>query len=289
MIPELFVEHWWQHLLHNQSALILKGRLLFRRSTVVTSIPYRRDIKQTVGLTAHARQPACSGGGNEREPRGVRGAVHGGEGADVALQLGTQERRDEVGDPGAYGVGRERREVEPSVTATSHFGPVASANSSLTLGERVDLVVGAVHRQHAGVSSSPNHVPGKKASAPESSTRRRRGSRRRTVEGHARGRDRAVGVTDHCDLRVGDAVAELGGDGRRVEQLGDHEAHVGRLVHDVTGRGGSRQRTARHREVGRRDNEPRGGDLLLEVEVRRRVDVVSVDEDDEREVRRGAR
>jgi hypothetical protein len=41
IIPELFVEHWWQHLLHNQTALILKGRLLFRKGTVVTSIPYR--------------------------------------------------------------------------------------------------------------------------------------------------------------------------------------------------------------------------------------------------------
>jgi len=48
LLPELFVEHWWEQVLHNQSALILKGRLLFRRSTVVTSIPYRRDIKQTV-------------------------------------------------------------------------------------------------------------------------------------------------------------------------------------------------------------------------------------------------
>jgi hypothetical protein len=41
VIPELYVEHWWQHLLHNQSALRLKGRLLFRKQTVVTSIPYR--------------------------------------------------------------------------------------------------------------------------------------------------------------------------------------------------------------------------------------------------------
>jgi amino acid transporter len=41
IIPELFVEHWWQHLLHNQTALILKGRLLFRKRTAVTSIPYR--------------------------------------------------------------------------------------------------------------------------------------------------------------------------------------------------------------------------------------------------------
>jgi hypothetical protein len=34
------VEHWWQHLLHNQSALVLKGRLLFRANIAVTSIPY---------------------------------------------------------------------------------------------------------------------------------------------------------------------------------------------------------------------------------------------------------
>ena len=41
LIPELFVQHWWQQLLHNQSALALKGRLLFRKQVVVTSIPYR--------------------------------------------------------------------------------------------------------------------------------------------------------------------------------------------------------------------------------------------------------
>lgn len=40
LIPEFVVQHWWGHLLHNQSALILKGRLLFRKGTVVTSIPY---------------------------------------------------------------------------------------------------------------------------------------------------------------------------------------------------------------------------------------------------------
>ncbi|HEX4529279.1 MAG TPA: APC family permease [Acidimicrobiia bacterium] len=40
VIPELYVAHWWQHLLHNQSALVLKGRLLFRANIAVTSIPY---------------------------------------------------------------------------------------------------------------------------------------------------------------------------------------------------------------------------------------------------------
>jgi amino acid transporter len=40
IIPEFVVEHWYEHLLHNQSALFLKGKLLFREGTVVTSVPY---------------------------------------------------------------------------------------------------------------------------------------------------------------------------------------------------------------------------------------------------------
>jgi amino acid transporter len=40
VIPEFVVNHWWEHVLHNQSALLLKGRLLFRKGTVVTSVPY---------------------------------------------------------------------------------------------------------------------------------------------------------------------------------------------------------------------------------------------------------
>jgi hypothetical protein len=43
VIPEFVVKHWWEHVLHNQSALILKGRLLFRKATVVTSVPYHLE------------------------------------------------------------------------------------------------------------------------------------------------------------------------------------------------------------------------------------------------------
>ena len=39
VIPEVVVRRWWEQLLHNQSALFLKGRLLFRKGTVVTSVP----------------------------------------------------------------------------------------------------------------------------------------------------------------------------------------------------------------------------------------------------------
>jgi amino acid transporter len=43
VIPEFVVKSWWAHILHNQSALVLKGRLLFRKGTVVTSVPYHLE------------------------------------------------------------------------------------------------------------------------------------------------------------------------------------------------------------------------------------------------------
>ena len=40
-VPEYVVGHWWEHLLHNQSALRLKGRLLFSPGVMVTSVPWQ--------------------------------------------------------------------------------------------------------------------------------------------------------------------------------------------------------------------------------------------------------
>jgi hypothetical protein len=40
-IPEYVVGRWWEHLLHNQSALRLKTRLLFQPGVMVTSVPWQ--------------------------------------------------------------------------------------------------------------------------------------------------------------------------------------------------------------------------------------------------------
>ncbi|HEX7353333.1 MAG TPA: APC family permease [Mycobacteriales bacterium] len=40
-IPEYVVEHWWEQILHNQSPLRLKARLLSEPGVMVTSVPYR--------------------------------------------------------------------------------------------------------------------------------------------------------------------------------------------------------------------------------------------------------
>jgi amino acid transporter len=45
-VPEYVVGHWWEHLLHNQSALRLKGRLLFQPGVMVTSVPWQLTSSQ---------------------------------------------------------------------------------------------------------------------------------------------------------------------------------------------------------------------------------------------------
>jgi amino acid transporter len=40
ILPEFVPAKWWQQLLHNQRALLIKGALLFRPNTVVTSVPF---------------------------------------------------------------------------------------------------------------------------------------------------------------------------------------------------------------------------------------------------------
>ena len=40
VIPEFVPRHWWQQVLHNQTALLVKGALLFRRGIVVVNVPF---------------------------------------------------------------------------------------------------------------------------------------------------------------------------------------------------------------------------------------------------------
>ena len=40
ILPEFVPKRWWHHLLHNQTALLIKGAFLFRPGTIVVSVPY---------------------------------------------------------------------------------------------------------------------------------------------------------------------------------------------------------------------------------------------------------
>ncbi|MFF4649939.1 APC family permease [Streptomyces sp. NPDC001380] len=68
-IPEYVVGHWYEQLLHNQSALRLKGRLLFTPGVMVVSVPWQLESSER-----RKRQPEWSAPGSVRrgEPRQQR-------------------------------------------------------------------------------------------------------------------------------------------------------------------------------------------------------------------------
>jgi hypothetical protein len=61
-IPEYVVGRWWENLLHNQSSLRLKGRLLFEPGVMVTSVPWQlhssahRDLARVEHVAGEIRR-----------------------------------------------------------------------------------------------------------------------------------------------------------------------------------------------------------------------------------------
>jgi hypothetical protein len=68
IIPEYVVGHWYEHLLHNQSALRLKGRLLFTPGVMVTSVPYQLQSSEAAKQRARRRQEWAAPGSVRRGP-----------------------------------------------------------------------------------------------------------------------------------------------------------------------------------------------------------------------------
>ena len=68
IIPEYVVGHWYEHLLHNQSALRLKGRLLFTPGVMVTSVPYQLRSSEAAKRRARKRQEWTAPGSVRRGP-----------------------------------------------------------------------------------------------------------------------------------------------------------------------------------------------------------------------------
>lgn len=91
-IPEYVVGRWWENLLHNQSALRIKARLLFEPGVMVTSVPWqlastgvRRTERPEVVATSpgQADAPGHAAGGNRRQRPGAgMPAGAGSEGSD---------------------------------------------------------------------------------------------------------------------------------------------------------------------------------------------------------------
>ena len=90
-IPEYVVGKWWEHLLHNQSALRIKGRLLFEPGVMVTSVPFQLESSSTLDLDRYDQTLS------ERPLRGPRVSTRikvnpGGSGGDTGKPPRTRTR-----------------------------------------------------------------------------------------------------------------------------------------------------------------------------------------------------
>ncbi|MFD9286085.1 APC family permease [Streptomyces mirabilis] len=68
IIPEYVVGHWYEQLLHNQSALRLKGRLLFTPGVMVTSVPYQLQSSEAAENRSDDSWSPRSQGRDDRAP-----------------------------------------------------------------------------------------------------------------------------------------------------------------------------------------------------------------------------
>ncbi|MFD7896307.1 APC family permease [Streptomyces sp. NPDC059568] len=79
-IPEYVVGRWYEHLLHNQSALRLKGRLLFTPGVMVTSVPYQLESSELAKQRAKKRRVYSAPGSVRRGPVDARPRESGNAG-----------------------------------------------------------------------------------------------------------------------------------------------------------------------------------------------------------------
>lgn len=71
-IPEYVVGRWWEQLLHNQTALRLKGRLLFTPGVMVTSVPYQLRSSQLAREREEREEARAQAGKRDRKDRQVQ-------------------------------------------------------------------------------------------------------------------------------------------------------------------------------------------------------------------------
>jgi len=109
-VPEYVVGHWWEQVLHNQSALRIKTRLLFQPGVMVVSVPWQLKSSERVAerteLTPGAyRRGYPSAPRDDRpaapSPASVRARAEAGDGSGASPSAGsrTEGTRAGVGRP----------------------------------------------------------------------------------------------------------------------------------------------------------------------------------------------
>ena len=104
-IPEYVLGRWWEQVLHNQSALRLKGRLLFQKGVMVVSVPWQLESSARAAAKRPPAAPGSARRGYEAPLPGVGGSPprrdSSATGAVPPLGTGTTSSKDPAGPDGA--------------------------------------------------------------------------------------------------------------------------------------------------------------------------------------------
>ena len=136
-IPQYVPGHWWEQLLHNQSALRLKSRLLFQPGVIVAAVPYQ--------MRSATAQTAGHGVG---DPAGHGVGDPAGHGVGDPAGHGVGERAGEAaGEPAGHGVGERAGEAagEPAgdgLPGAPHAAAGERSSSRLPTGGIMPLTEG---------------------------------------------------------------------------------------------------------------------------------------------------
>jgi hypothetical protein len=83
-IPEYVVGRWWEQVLHNQSALRLKGRLLFQPGVIVASVPWQ--LESSVKRLARDKRRSNAAAGDVRRGLSVDAIRSAAAAKDAAVK-----------------------------------------------------------------------------------------------------------------------------------------------------------------------------------------------------------
>ena len=73
-VPQYVVGHWWENVLHNQSALRLRARLQFQPGVMITTVPWQ--LESSLGRDGRRRRPGPAPGDLRRGRHRRRGRRH---------------------------------------------------------------------------------------------------------------------------------------------------------------------------------------------------------------------
>jgi amino acid transporter len=123
-VPEYVVGRWWENLLHNQSALRIKGRLLFEPGVMVTSVPWQLQSSQDRDLD---RLDRALRRGPARGPR-----TRGTEVAATPAPSGSPATSDKPGKPASRD--RPAKTDSPAVPVAGPGAAISDAAPEERLG-----------------------------------------------------------------------------------------------------------------------------------------------------------